>query len=76
LLTLNQDDAIDPKLVLARMDYAHPVLDTSALKAKRHHREINGARRTWYCGAYWGNGFHEDGVRSAVETCRALGVTL
>ncbi len=76
LVTLNQDDAIDPELVLARMDYAHPVLDSGAKIAQGRHREINGARRTWYCGAYWGNGFHEDGVRSAVETCRALGVTL
>jgi predicted NAD/FAD-binding protein len=76
LVTLNQDDAIDPELVLARMDYAHPVLDPGTVIAQGRHREINGARRTWYCGAYWGNGFHEDGVRSAVETCRALGVTL
>jgi uncharacterized protein len=76
LVTLNQDEAIDPKLVLARMDYAHPVLDPPAIAAQRRHAEINGARRTWFCGAYWGYGFHEDGVRSAVETCRALGVTL
>jgi predicted NAD/FAD-binding protein len=76
LVTLNQDDAVDPDLVLARMDYAHPVLDAGAINAQRRHRDISGARRTWYCGAYWGNGFHEDGVRSAVETCRALGVML
>jgi hypothetical protein len=76
LVTLNQDDAIDPELVLARMDYAHPMLDPGAVSAQGRHRVINGARRTWFCGAYWGNGFHEDGVRSAVETCRALGVTL
>ena len=76
LVTLNQDDAIDPELVLARMDYAHPVLDPGTVIAQGRHREINGARRTWFCGAYWGYGFHEDGVRSAVETCRALGVTL
>ncbi len=76
LVTLNQDDAIDPDLVLARMDYAHPVLDAGTINAQGRHHEINGVRRTSYCGAYWGNGFHEDGVRSAVETCRALGVTL
>ena len=76
LVTLNQDEAIDPERVLARMDYAHPVLDPVAVGAQRRHGEINGARRTWFCGAYWGYGFHEDGVRSAVETCRALGVTL
>lgn len=76
LLTLNEDHAIDPESVLARMDYAHPVLDHGAVIAQGRHGEINGARRTWYCGAYWGNGFHEDGVRSAAETCRALGVML
>jgi predicted NAD/FAD-binding protein len=76
LVTLNRDEAIDPERVLARMEYAHPVLDPPAIAAQRRHGEINGARRTWFCGAYWGYGFHEDGVRSAVETCRALGVTL
>ena len=76
LVTLNQDEAIDPELVLARMDYAHPILDSLAVRAQRRREEINGVRRTWFCGAYWGYGFHEDGVRAAVETCRALGVTL
>lgn len=76
LVTLNRDDAVDPERVLARMEYAHPVLDPPAIAAQRRHGEINGARRTWFCGAYWGHGFHEDGVRSAVETCRALGVRL
>jgi predicted NAD/FAD-binding protein len=76
LVTLNQDEAIDPELVLARMDYAHPVLDPAAVAAQKRRPDINGVRRTWYCGAYWGNGFHEDGVRSAVETCAALGVRL
>ena len=76
LVTLNQDGAIDPTLVLARMDYAHPVLDPPAIAAQRHHADINGVRRTWFCGAYWGYGFHEDGVRSAVGICRFLGATL
>jgi hypothetical protein len=76
LVTLNRDDAIDPELILARMDYAHPVLDRAAVAAQQRHAEINGARRTWFCGAYWGYGFHEDGVASAVKTCRALGATL
>lgn len=76
LVTLNQDEAIDPERVLARMDYAHPVLDPAAIGAQRRRAAINGGRHTWYCGAYWGNGFHEDGVRSAVEVCRELGTTL
>jgi uncharacterized protein len=74
LVTLNRDEAIDPGKVLARMEYAHPVLDPAAARAKAHRGEINGTRRTWFVGAYWGYGFHEDGVRSAVETCRAMGV--
>jgi predicted NAD/FAD-binding protein len=76
LATLNRDDAIDPASVIARMDYAHPVFNPAAIVAQHRHGEINGARHTWYCGAYWGYGFHEDGVASAVKTCRALGVEL
>jgi predicted NAD/FAD-binding protein len=76
LVTLNQDDAIDPGLVIARMDYEHPVLGPATVAAQRRHGEINGTRRSWFCGAYWGYGFHEDGVRSAVEVCAALGVAL
>ena len=76
LVTLNQDETVDPERVLARMDYAHPVLDPAAVSAQQRRAEISGRRRTWFCGAYWGNGFHEDGVRSAVETCRELGITL
>jgi predicted NAD/FAD-binding protein len=76
LVTLNQDDAIEPGKVIARMDYEHPVLGPATCAAQRRHGEINGMRRTWFCGAYWGHGFHEDGVRSAVEACSALGVVL
>jgi predicted NAD/FAD-binding protein len=76
LVTLNQDDNIDPELVLARMEYAHPVFDVRAVGAQHRHAEINGVRRTSFCGAYWGNGFHEDGVRSAVAVCASLGATL
>jgi len=75
LVTLNRDDAINPEKVLARMEYAHPVIDPAAVRAQGQRHEINGTRRTWFAGAYWGYGFHEDGVRSAVETSRALGVT-
>jgi predicted NAD/FAD-binding protein len=74
LVTLNRDEAIHPDKVLARMEYAHPVMDPAAEQAKGRHGEISGARRTWFVGAYWGYGFHEDGVRSAVKLCRAMGV--
>jgi predicted NAD/FAD-binding protein len=77
LVTLNRDDDVDPALVLARMDYTHPILDSAAVAAQARRAEISGGRRrTSFCGAYWGYGFHEDGVRSAVEACRALGASL
>jgi predicted NAD/FAD-binding protein len=76
LVTLNQDDAIDPERVIARMDYEHPVLGPATVAAQARRAEVNGRRRSWFCGAYWRYGFHEDGVRSAVEVCSALGATL
>ncbi len=72
LITLNRDDAIRDDRVLARIDYAHPVFDVPAIAAQRRHEELNGGRRTWFCGAYWGYGFHEDGVQSARTVCRRL----
>ncbi len=73
LLTLNGDEAIDPRTILHRQTYSHPVFDAASLRAQVRHGEINGVQRTWYCGAYWGYGFHEDGVRSATAVCNALG---
>lgn len=73
LVTLNREDAIDPATIVQRIDYAHPIVDPAAVEARGHHHELNGRARTWFCGAYWGDGFHEDGARSAVEVCRRLG---
>lgn len=72
LLTLNDDNTVDPRSILHRQTYSHPVFDAAALRAQDRHAEISGAHRTWYCGAYWGYGFHEDGVRSAIAVCNAL----
>ena len=72
-VTLNRQDEIDPASVLGRWTYAHPVLDDRAVAAQRRRAEVQGHRRTWYCGAYWGYGFHEDGVQSAADVARALG---
>jgi predicted NAD/FAD-binding protein len=66
LVTLNQSDRIDPACVIRRIDYAHPVYDVPSVRARRRRREISGVNRTAYCGAYWGFGFHEDGVQSAI----------
>jgi predicted NAD/FAD-binding protein len=75
-LTLNRDDEIASETVLARMDYAHPVFDTKAISAQARRGEVSGRRHTWFCGAYWGYGFHEDGIRSAIEVCAAFGEKL
>ncbi len=75
-VTLNQSEAIDPNKILGRYDYAHPVYNRAALAAQQRRASINGHHRTYYCGAYWYNGFHEDGVNSALDICRAFGATL
>ena len=68
LLTLNRSDAIDSRKVLGSYVYHHPVYTAAAVAAQRRRDEINGTNRTYYCGAYWGYGFHEDGVKSAIDT--------
>ncbi len=73
IVTLNRSAAIDPSKVLRKMRYAHPVHTHEALAAQRRQAEIQGVRRTWFAGAYWGWGFHEDGMRSAVAVAEALG---
>ncbi len=67
LVTLNGRDMIDPDKVIQRIDYEHPVFNAESMAAQTRWSEINGVRRTWYCGAYWGYGFHEDGVKSAIQ---------
>lgn len=64
-VTLNNSEAIDPDRIIQRIDYSHPIFTERAVAAQRRHREINGARRTYFCGAYWRYGFHEDGVVTA-----------
>lgn len=71
-VTLNYSAAIDPEKILHRFTYHHPVLNPQAVAAQQRHSEINGVNRTWYCGAYWGYGFHEDGVKSALSVLRDL----
>lgn len=73
VVTLNRTDAIDPSKVLRRMRYHHPVYTHDAVAAQRRKAAIQGVNRTWFAGAYWGFGFHEDGMRSGVEVAQALG---
>jgi predicted NAD/FAD-binding protein len=73
-VTLNRTGAVAPDRVVRRFSYHHPVFTTAGVRAQARHQEISGCNRTHYCGAYWGNGFHEDGVASAYRACRSLGV--
>jgi predicted NAD/FAD-binding protein len=76
LETLNPTITIDPAKVLARMTYHHPIYSVQAIDAQRRYAEINGQRGTYYCGAYWGYGFHEDGVNSALAVADCFGKSL
>ena len=67
LVTLNMTDRIDPSTVLQRSSYEHPLYTPEAVAAHSRQAQINGANRTYFCGAYWRFGFHEDGVVSALE---------
>lgn len=75
-VSLNLARAIDPAKIFQKMNYHHPVYNPQSLAARHSHREINGINRTYYAGAYWGYGFHEDGVVSALEVCKHFGKTL
>jgi predicted NAD/FAD-binding protein len=70
LVTLNHSDAIDPERVLRRMTYHHPLYTPASVAAQARHREIDGVHSTYYCGAWLRNGFHEDGVASALAAVR------
>ncbi len=76
LVTLNRPDEIDRSRVIAEFDYSHPVFDTAAIRAQTRRQEIQGMGGVFFAGAYWGYGFHEDGVRSALDVCRYFGVDL
>ena len=66
LVTLNHTDLINPAKVIKRLTYTHPVFTLAGAAAQARHSEISGINRTGFAGAYWRNGFHEDGVMSAL----------
>ena len=74
VVTLNRTDAIDPAKVIAKMTYHHPVYTHASVAAQDRRGELDGRRNTWFAGAYWGFGFHEDGMRAGVEAAAGLGV--
>lgn len=75
-VSLNQTDAIDPARILGRYRYAHPQYSLDGLRAQARWQELLGAQHSYYCGAYWANGFHEDGVVSALRVAEAFGERL
>ena len=75
-VSLNQTSMINPLKILARYTYAHPQYSLAAVAAQARWEELCGAQHTYYCGAYWANGFHEDGVVSALRVAQAFGEAL
>ena len=71
-VTLNDDRGVDERTILQRIEYHHPTYSAAALAAQKRFHEINGRNRTYFCGAYWGYGFHEDGVTSALAVARCF----
>jgi len=67
LVTLNPQNKIDKKKIIKTLSYTHPQYNLRSIKAQQGHHLISGINRTSYAGAYWGNGFHEDGVKSALD---------
>ena len=75
-VTLNNAQAIDSSKILGRYSYAHPQFSQRMVDAQQRRQEICGQDNLHFCGAYWYNGFHEDGVRSALDVTARFGVTL
>ena len=75
-VTLNDDEHIDSEKIIDRFEYAHPQFTLPGETAKKKWSAINGVRKTWFCGAYWANGFHEDGVVSALRIASEFGIEL
>lgn len=73
-VSLNTRDSIAPEKIIGEYQYSHPVFSLASVDASERWTEINGVNKTWFCGAYWANGFHEDGFSSAIRVAKALGV--
>lgn len=75
-VTLNPTTTIAPEKVYRAIAYQHPAYSLQSVAGQQRWREINGQQHTWYCGAYWGYGFHEDGVNSALRVAADFGLTI
>lgn len=76
LLTLNDVSQIDPSAIIQQITYHHPAYSVASIAAQKRHALVSGRRRTHFCGAYWGYGFHEDGVNSALSVAKHFGIGL
>ncbi|MBT6661813.1 MAG: NAD(P)-binding protein [Nitrospina sp.] len=75
-VSLNMEEHINPKKIYKKIIYQHPVFTSQAILAQKRHKEIDGVDKIHFCGAYWGSGFHEDGINSALSVCKAFGRSL
>ena len=72
-VTLNPPTLPEHGSILKAEDYAHPIFDARAIEAQKHLWSLQGERNTWYCGAYFGSGFHEDGLQAGLAVAEELG---
>lgn len=75
-VTLNSRDSFRPETVIAEMDYHHPLYSFESIKTQKRLSELNGRNRTYFCGSYFGYGFHEDAVRAGVKVAESFGIGL
>jgi predicted NAD/FAD-binding protein len=75
-VTLNQKEDIDPNEILREFTYHHPIFSSESIQAQQKRKQICGVNHTHFAGAYWHSGFHEDGVRSAVEVAQRFDCVL
>jgi predicted NAD/FAD-binding protein len=72
LVTLNPNTDIDPARIIREIDYQHPVYTPEGVAAQKRRNELMGANRSFFCGAWWSYGFHEDGVKSGLVAAAAV----
>ena len=75
-VTLNYSEGIDPAKIIRKITYHHPIFTLEGYAAQQRHGEISGHNKSYFCGAYWRNGFHEDGVVSGLRVAQQLGVQI
>ena len=71
-LTLNPIISIDDKKIIKKVEFSHPVYDSDAIKAQKYLSDLQGNNNTWFCGSYFGYGFHEDGLKSAINLAKKI----